>query len=78
MHGNVREWCEDWYRFDFDLKTIRDPKGPAEGKYKVARGGSWTERGDGCRSSARRGLDPATRAKDLGFRIVLEAVPRAD
>ena len=40
MHGNVREWCENWYG-DYSGKALTDPKGPDTGTFRVLRGGSF-------------------------------------
>jgi len=52
MHGNVREWCEDWYG-DYPTGPVRDPKGPAKGYARVLRGGSYFNVGSVVRSSSR-------------------------
>ena len=74
MHGNVNEWCSDWYGKDFYAKSRRlDPSGPSEGVSRVVRGGCWSNLGRRCRSVHRRGRAPAFRNRSLGFRVA--AVP---
>jgi len=72
MHGNVWEWCADWFR-DYDKKTVKDPMGPASGTEKVRRGGSWFRYGASCRSANRAYGHSSTRYKTTGFRVVREA-----
>jgi formylglycine-generating enzyme required for sulfatase activity len=56
MHGNVREWCEDWY--DDTLAGGPDPSGASSGVYRVERGGSWYSKAAGCRAARRHGYPP--------------------
>ena len=75
MHGNVWEWCCDWYTADhYESSTTDSPVGPAEGSMRVARGGSWMCPVGDCRSASRCGYPPTTTHVDLGFRVV--RVPR--
>jgi len=72
MHGNVWEWCSDWYDKDYYKNSPRrDPAGPSAGSCRVLRGGSWDCFGQRCRSAWRNGTEPANRYEYLGFRIVL-------
>lgn len=72
MHGNVTEWCSDWYG-DYKKDEAIDPTGPETGKGRVVRGGSWLSKMIHCRST-RRGVLPPTDFKRyyLGFRVVVE------
>ena len=72
MHGNLWEWCQDWYG-DYPVVAVVDPRGPDSGTYKVRRGGSWFKYGYSCRSANRAYAHPAVRFKTTGFRVVREA-----
>ncbi len=72
MHGNVWEWCQDWYG-EYPTGAATDPKGPNEGSRRVSRGGSWTVVAAHCRSASRIFLLPSSHGNDFGFRVALSS-----
>ncbi len=69
MHGNVFEWCADWV--DYTLKGGVNPTGPASGRFRMFRGGSWGSAASFCRAAFRFWSNPGRRNHYLGFRLVL-------
>ena len=82
MHGNVAEWCADWFDKDYyrDSPT-KDPLGPPVGVlptgfdrfYLVVRGGCWVDDARACRSAYRHRAMPRNRYELIGFRVVCDA-----
>jgi formylglycine-generating enzyme required for sulfatase activity len=69
MHGNVFEWCWDWYGI-YTSGPQTDPSGADAGSYRVLRGGSWYDNGQYIRSANRNSSSPALRSHSVGFRLV--------
>ncbi len=85
MHGNVAEWCQDWYKPGYPAGGPRtDPTGPPAGDRRVVRGGSFRDPASLCRSAARKGVRPFTSGREaadpntgtIGFRVVYAPVPK--
>ena len=82
MHGNVAEWCSDWYDSDYYKNSPKEnPQGPAQGVistnfdkefFRVVRGGCWLDEGRACRAAYRFRLQPAEAYRWVGFRVVCE------
>ena len=70
MHGNVREWCQDWYDPNYYVNSLTDdPAGPTAGSSRVIRGGSWSGAASLCRSARRSGNSSGLRDGRLGLRV---------
>lgn len=82
MHGNVLQWCNDWYDPDYYKKSPKDnPKGPEKGVaatgfgsnfFVVVRGGCWLDEGRACRSARRFRLQQSEPYRWTGFRVVCD------
>ena len=70
MHGNVVEWCLDWYLRDYDETDMEDPTGSSGGFYRIVRGGSCGVYAWECRSASRGYCTSSDNSPDMGFRVV--------
>ena len=74
MHGNVWEWCGDWYG-SYSKGAVTDPKGPSSGVDRVLRGGCWSSFAVRCRSASRGSSVPGDGDFSCGFRLCCSAGP---
>ncbi len=74
MHGNVHEWCNDWYAETYANAVTLDPQGPASGTFRVLRGGCWDFNPQSCRSAFRHIFwTSGYRNGTFGFRVAVES-----
>jgi len=75
MHGNIDEWCSDWFDGGYYRESpIDDPTGPPDGSSKCYRGGAWSGQGEDCRAAVRIGRLTDDADDRIGFRVVLARV----
>jgi formylglycine-generating enzyme required for sulfatase activity len=71
MHGNVLEWCQDWYA-EYATTPQKDPCGPVTGLGRVIRGGSYFSNAKSCRSASRFYWSPSSKSDFISVRLVKE------
>ena len=71
MHGNVKEWCQDYYRDNYPSSSETDPVGSKETEIRPVRGGCYRDDPDKCRSAFRGSANAKMSSDDLGFRVAI-------
>jgi formylglycine-generating enzyme required for sulfatase activity len=71
MHGNVWEWCLDWWSLSLPGGSVTDPRGSGSGSDRVIRGGSFNSFARHCRSAYRGTATPTYKSFGIGFRVIL-------
>jgi formylglycine-generating enzyme required for sulfatase activity len=71
MHGNVHEFCQDYWYANYSSEAAIDPKGPSDGASRVIRGGCWYQEANQCRSAFRTKKPPLDSDYYVGFRVAM-------
>jgi len=72
MHGNVAQWCSDWFG-EYPKETPpADPQLPGNGSSRIIRGGTWMSNESGCRSANRGYLTPNSSDSSTGLRVCMD------
>lgn len=78
MHGNVHEWCGDWFDRNYYAKApVKDPAGPDKGLARSLRGGDWGSQDWYCRCAIRSLSSPNRQSPRVGFRVVMQITTTA-
>jgi formylglycine-generating enzyme required for sulfatase activity len=77
MHGNVYQYCLDWFSADYYKQSPpRDPSGPTAGSNRVTRGSFWAYPASSCCSAVRAYSEHVYRNHGAGFRVVVDVAPK--